>query len=113
MNVVAVVMACLAMLVYASAPAKHAPDLHVSASSIGPIHGHGHGDNSHDAVDTVGADAADGSHHHADHTHDTAGLVGTTGVSASQGRQLKRLMLSLPLFGGLPFEIERPPRFLT
>lgn len=112
---VTAVMACLAILVYASAfSAKHAPDLHASSLSVGlQTHGHDQGDHARDDWDVADPNTINADHHHADHTHDTAGLVGLSDVSASPVRQPKHLTLSFPLLGGPPFEIERPPRSMT
>lgn len=111
----AAIMACIAVLVYGSASlARHAPDLHVSASSVGSqAHGHDHGDHSHDDEDVADVEAIDSDHHHADHTHDTAGLLGMSDVTGWPERQLRHVVLSFALVGGPPFEIDRPPRSMT
>lgn len=115
MRTFAAAMACLAVLVYASSfSAKHAPSLHLSPLSVGvQTHSHDHGDHSHDDWDVADLDTVGGDHHHADHTHETAGLVGMNGVSAPPEKQPSHLVLSFPLLGGPPFEIERPPRTIT
>ena len=112
---IAVVMACIAILIYASAsPVTHAPDLHASASAlVSQAHGHDHGDHSHDDWDAAELDTVENDHHHADHTHDTASLVGASDASVCPERRLDHPILSFPLSGGPPFGIDRPPRSMT
>lgn len=114
MSLVAAFMACVAMLVYATAPpAAHAPRLHTAEYVVADeFHDHDHG-HSHDwdAEDNVGDPQVD--HHHADHSHEKAGLSPVMGISRISDTIDTRVPLFARLVGGPPFLIERPPRTMA
>lgn len=114
-SIVAAIMACLAMFVYASAPqGNHAPNLHsVSTSYSVDDHSHDHGDHSHDDWDIVADDGPDNDHHHGDHTHEKADLGAVPAAGRWPVRELKQLLPQITLSGRPPYGIERPPRSVT
>lgn len=114
-NMVAAVMACVAVLVYAfSSPGTHAPNLHGAASAIVVSdHSHDHGDHSHDDLDMAFDDAGASDHHHADHTHEKAGLTQAAGNVMRNYLHADFVTLASSLVGGPPYGIDRPPRTVT
>lgn len=113
-SLVAAVMACVAMLVYASTPpAAHAPGLHAAEYAMADeFHDHDHG-HSHDWDIEKSVGDPDTDHHHADHSHEKASLFPVLGIWRIGDPSDTRLAIHGPLVGGPPFVIQRPPRSMA
>lgn len=113
-SLVAAVMACVAILVYATAPpVAHAPGLHAAEYAVtNEFHDHDHG-HSHgwDVEESVGDPDVD--HHHTDHSHEKAGLSPVIGISRAGDPANTGVPFFVRLVGGPPFMIERPPRSMA
>lgn len=114
-NMLAAIMACVAVLVYAfSSPGTHAPNLHGPVTSLAiDGHSHDHGDHLHDDLDVAFDDTGASDHHHADHTHEKAGLAQAAGHVVRNSLHADFVTMASSLVGGPPYGIDRPPRTVT